>query len=50
MVIQKGIAHFEEQEPQEMRIYHDPKRYIAPAKSVFMQGFEGLLAEVFSFE
>lgn len=50
MAIQKGIVHFEEIEPQEMRVFHDPKPYIAPAKSVFMQGFEDLLATVFSFE
>ena len=50
MAIQKGIVHFEQVEPQEMRIFYDPKPFIAPAKSVFMQGFENLLAEVFSFE
>ena len=50
MAIQKGIVHFEEQEPQQMNLYFDPKPYIAPAKSVFMQGFEDLLAEVFTFE
>lgn len=50
MAIQKGIIHFEEEEPQKMNLYYDPKPYIAPAKSVFMQGFEGLLAEVFTFE
>jgi hypothetical protein len=50
MAIQKGIVHFEEIEPQEMRVFYDPKPYIAPVKSVFMQGFEDLLATVFSFE
>ena len=50
MAIQKGIVHFEEIEPQEMRVFYDPKPYIAPAKSVFMQGFEDLLATIFSFE
>lgn len=50
MAIQKGIVHFENVEPQEMRLFHDPEPYIAPAKSVFMQGFENLLATVFSFE
>jgi len=50
MCIQKGIIHFEEQEPQKMNLYHDPKPYIAPAKSVFMQGFQNLLQTVFSFE
>ncbi len=50
MTIQKGITHFENIEPQEMRIFYDPKPYIAPVKSVFMQGFENLLATVFSFE
>lgn len=52
MAIQKGIIHFEEQEPQEMKIYdvNEPQPYIAPAKSVFMQGMEDLLALVFSFK
>jgi hypothetical protein len=50
MIVKKGITHFEEIEPQEMRIFHDPKPYIAPVKSVFMQGFEKIMAEVFSFE
>lgn len=50
MAIQKGIVHFEEEEPQKMNLYYDPKPYIAPAKSVFMQGFEVLLAEIFTFE
>jgi hypothetical protein len=50
MTIQKGIVHFEEVGPQEMRMFYGPKPYIAPAKSVFMQGFEDLLATVFSFE
>jgi len=50
MAIKKGIVHFEEVEPQEMKVFYDPKPYIAPAKSVFMQGFENLLATVFSFE
>ena len=50
MSIQKGIVHFEESEPQKMNLYYDPKPYIAPAKSVFMQGFECLLQTVFSFE
>lgn len=50
MSIQKGIIYFEEQEPQKMNLYHKPKPYIAPAKSVFMQGFEILLQNVFSFE
>ena len=50
MAIQKGIIHFENVEPQKMNIFYDPKPFIAPAKSVFMQGFEILLAEVFSFE
>lgn len=50
MSIQKGIVHFEERVPQKMNLYHDPKPYIAPAKSVFMQGFQILLQTVFSFE
>lgn len=50
MAIQKGIVHFEQIEPQKMLLFFDPKPYIAPAKSVFMQGFEDLLAEVFTFE
>lgn len=50
MAIQKGIVHFEQVEPQEMKIFYDPKPFIAPAKSVFMQGFENLLGEIFSFE
>lgn len=50
MAIQKGIIHFEEIQPQEMRVFYDPKPYIAPAKSVFMQGFEDLLATIFTFE
>lgn len=50
MAIRKGIIHFETVEPQEMRVFYDPKPYIAPAKSVFMQGFEDVLAEIFSFE
>jgi len=38
MAIQKGIIHFEEQEPQEMKMYdvNESQPYIAPAKSVFM--------------
>ena len=50
MTIRKGIVHFETVEPQEMRVFYDPKPYIAPAKSVFMQGFECVLANIFSFE
>jgi len=50
MAIQKGIIHFEVVEPQKMLLFYDPKPFIAPAKSVFMQGFEDLLAEVFTFE
>jgi len=50
MAIQKGIVHFEQEEPQRMCLFYDPKPYIAPAKSVFMQGFEDLLADIFSFE
>lgn len=50
MAVRKGMIHFEEIEPQEMKIFHDPKPYITPAKSVFMQGFENLLAQVFTFE
>lgn len=50
MAIQKGIIHFEQIEPQKMLLFYDPKPFIAPAKSVFMQGFEDLLADVFSFE
>ena len=50
MAIRKGIIHFETVKPQEMRVFHNPKPYIAPAKSVFMQGFEGILATIFTFE
>ena len=50
MTIRKGIIHFETVEPQEMRVFYDPKPYIAPAKPVFMQGFECVLATIFSFE
>lgn len=50
MTIRKGIIHFETVEPQEMRVFYDPKPYIAPAKSVFMQGFECILATIFTFE
>ena len=50
MTIKKGITHFEEIEPQEMKIFYDPKPFIAPAKSVFMQGFENIMAEIFTFE
>jgi len=50
MAIQKGIVHFEQVEPQEMRVFHDHESFIAPAKSVFMQGFQSILATIFSFE
>jgi len=50
MAIQKGILHFENIKPQEMKMFYDPKPYIAPTKSVFMQGFEDLWGEIFSFE
>jgi len=50
MAIQKGIVHFEQVEPQEMRVFHDLESFIAPAKSVFMQGFQSILATIFSFE
>ena len=50
MAIQKGIIHFEQVEPQKMNLFYAPKPFIAPAKSVFMQGFEDLLALVFTFE
>ena len=50
MAIQKGIIHFEEIEPQKMLLFYDPEPFIAPANSVFMQGFEDLLADIFSFE
>ena len=50
MAIQRGIMHFEQIQPQEMKLFYDPKPYIAPAKSVFMQGFEDLLADVFFLE
>lgn len=50
MCIQRGILHFEQQ-PQEMRCFHLEKQpYIAPTKSVFMQGIEDLLGEVFLFK
>ena len=50
MAIQKGIIHFEQNEPRKMNLYFDPKPYIAPAKSIFMQGFQIILQTVFSFE
>lgn len=50
MSIKRGIQHFETQQPQEMKIFNAKKPFIAPAKSVFMQGFEDILAIVFSFE
>ena len=50
MTIQKGIIHFENIEPQEMKLFYDPKPYIAPTKSVFMKGFEDLWDNIFSFE
>jgi len=50
MAIQKGTVHFENVEPQQMKLFYDPKPYIAPNKSVFMQGFEHLWTEIFSFE
>lgn len=50
MAIQKGILHFENVEPQEMKMFYDPKPYIAPTKSVFMKGFEDLWDNIFSFE
>jgi len=48
MAIQKGIVAFG-QEAQEMKVFYDPAPYIAPAKSVFMKGFEQVLAQIFSF-
>lgn len=50
MTIKRGIQHFEDQKPQKMKIYEAKKPFIAPTKSVFMQGFEDILAAVFSFE
>jgi len=50
MAIQKGIVHFEEKEPQEMRLFTASKPFIAPAKSVFMKGFEEILAQIFTFD
>ncbi len=51
MAVQKGtrLIWMNRCEPQEMRIFYDPMPSYRPtAKSVFMQGFENLLAEVFS--
>jgi len=50
MAIQRGIMHFEQIQPQEMKLFYDPKPYITSARSVFMQGFEDLLADVFFLE
>jgi len=50
MTIQQGIVHFEEQEPQQMKTYRRKEPIIAPAKSVFLQGLEDILAKVFTFE
>ena len=50
MAIQKGILHFENIEPQQTKMFYDPKPYIAPTKSVFMKGFEILWDNIFSFE
>jgi hypothetical protein len=33
-----------------MRVFYYPKPHLAPAKSIFIQGFENLLTKVFSFD
>jgi len=35
IAIQKGILHFENIEPQQMKMFYDSKSYIALTKSVF---------------
>lgn len=50
MAIQKGVVHFEKNGQQEMKMFFDPKPYIAPAKSVFMKGFECIMAQIFTLE
>ncbi len=50
MAIQKGIVHFEINGQQEMKMFLDPKPYIVPVKSVFMKGFEYIMAQIFTLE